>query len=385
MDWSFVKKDLSQIKWVYYLPIFILILFIIFGTAFKFSNTVKIIKMLQQKIEVKRQGPVKAQGVYISSWTAGEKARVKKLTDFILNTRLNAAVIDIKDVTGRVSYITEVPLARENHLYELRIQNIKKLIKFLKDKGIYVIGRISVFKDNALASKKMRLALKDKQTNKVWKDSSSLSWVDPSSKQVWNYNIALAKEALSLGFEEINFDYIRFPSDGNIKDIKYPIWQGKRSKQQIIKSFFEHQFKELKDFRVSADLFGMTMSHVLDGFDMNIGQRLEDAYPFFDYICPMLYPSYFQGAYKDIKDPFQKPYQIINKSFQDASLFIKDKNNQNTFIRPWIQAFDTKEDKATPDFLKKQKQAVLDNNAYGFLLWSSKNDYFDFKKVLSVE
>ncbi len=379
MEWSVLKKNLSEIKWVYYIPLFILLIIFIVIVICKFCVVTEAIENLKNKIEVKRQGPVKARGIYISSWNAGEENNIENLVNFILDTNLNAAIIDIKDVTGKVSYKTNVELARNNHLYELRIKNIKELLNYLKSKGIYVIGRICVFKDDALAKRKESLALKNNKDNKVWKDYSDLGWVDPSSKKVWNYNISLAKEALSLGFEEINFDYIRFPSDGTIKDINYPVWEKEISKKEIIKSFFEYQHEHLKDYRVSADLFGMTMSHVLDGKDMNIGQRFEDAAFYFDYLCPMLYPSYFKGGFKDIKNPFEKPYEIINKSFKNADSVIK--KGEKPFVRPWLQAFSANKDKISPEFLKLQKQAVLDNNSYGFLLWSSRNDYFDFKKV----
>jgi len=380
MDWTFFKKSLNKMSWVYYIPLFILAFFFFLIMIFKVTTFIDEVRSLGFSYKVKRQGPVKARGIYISSWSASEPKKIKKLVDFVLNTNLNAVVIDIKDVTGKVSYKTDVDLARKNHLYELRIKDIKKTINHLKDKGIYVIGRISVFKDDALARRKNNLALQ-KQGN-IWEDMSNLAWVDPASKIVWDYNIALAKEGLSLGFEEINFDYIRFPSDGDIANIDYPVWKRKKQKQEIIKSFFKYQHSKLKDHRVSADLFGMTMSHVRDGFDMNIGQRLEDAYGYFGYICPMLYPSYFRNAFSEIKKPFEKPYEVIDKSFKNAQDSLNKLNkDEKPFIRPWIQAFSTNQEKIKPDFIKLQKQAVEDNDSYGFLLWSSKNDYFDFQEV----
>src|SRR6056297_373698 len=219
MDWAFFKKSLNKMSWVYYIPLFILAFFFFLIMIFKVNTFIDEVRSLGFSYKVKRQGPVKARGIYISSWSASEPKKIKKLVDFVLNTNLNAVVIDIKDVTGKVSYKTDVDLARKNHLYELRIKDIKKTINHLKDKGIYVIGRISVFKDDALARRKNNLALQ-RQGN-IWEDMSNLAWVDPASKIVWDYNIALAKEGLSLGFEEINFDYIRFPSDGNIANIDY--------------------------------------------------------------------------------------------------------------------------------------------------------------------
>ncbi len=380
MDWSVLNKKLSEIKWVYYVPIFILLCFILIFPFFKFNAAINYIKDLDYDIEVKREGPVRARGIYISSWTAGEEEKIERLADFILNTKLNAVVIDIKDVTGKISYQTNLRFAKENHLYKPRIKDIEKLLKFFKNKGIYVIGRICVFKDDTLSKKMRHLSLKNKDNNEPWKDSSGLMWVDPASEKVWEYNINLAKEALNLGFEEINFDYIRFPSSGNLGNINYPIWKKEKSRQEIIKSFFSYQHDHLKEFRVSADLFGITMSHVLDGFDVNIGQRFEDAVPFFDYICPMLYPSYFQGAFDDIKNPAEKPYEVIDRSFESSKSIIK--KGEKPFIRPWIQAFFTKNQDNDINFLKLQKQALLDNDSYGFLLWNSRNDYFDFQDIL---
>jgi len=361
--------------------------FLIFLIFVGLLNTVFVVAQLANQ-EIKqlqnlpptprRTGPFYAKGIYISSWTASEESMVDQLINLIQKKGLNAVVIDIKDSTGWVAYNSQVPQIKVWGTQQIRIKNIEDLLKKFRSKKIYTIARIAVFQDPVLAEKKPIFALKDKRNGKIWRDNKGLSWVDPACQEVWDYNIALAREAFTLGFDEVNFDYIRFPSDGQISNIIYPAWDGQAPKYEIIRRFFEYQYKELKDLGPrSADLFGMTFWHTDTGFDMNIGQRLVDALDYFDYVCPMLYPSHFPDNFNGFKNPAEYPYEVINTSLKKAEpIFIdsEGKRREKPKIRPWLQAFDIGAI-YTPEMIQKEKQAVIDNQGYGWIFWNARNDY----------
>jgi len=197
-----------------------------------------------------------------------------------------------------------------------------------------------------------------------------LSWVDPTQKFIWDYNLDLAKEAVKIGFDEINFDYIRFPSDGDIKQIVYANLDNSEDKSRAMREFYRYTALTLSFYPVitSADLFGMTLWR-FDG--LNIGQRYEDAAPYFDYISPMVYPSHYPAGFEGFNNPAQYPYEIIYRSL----MRVKDKIPHNQAkIRPWLQDFDLGAD-YTPEMIKLEKKATNDANGFGWLLWNASNRY----------
>lgn len=349
--------------------------------------TIEKVKMLGSVLaRPLRIGPVLARGIYISSWTASEQERIDELIDFILRTELNAAVIDIKDSTGRIAYNSNIDQAKEWGTREIRIKDISALLEKFQSRGIYTIARIVIFRDPVLAHIRPDLALKNKHTGQLWEDSGGIQWMDPASREVWAYNVALAKEALALGFEEINFDYVRFPSDGNILDISFPLWDGKVPRSEVIRQFFEYQSQELKHLgRRSVDIFGMTMMHSDTGYDMNIGQRFIDAVDYFNYVSPMLYPSHFGDTFDDLDNPAEYPYEVISRSFEKVQEYVIapliEENKPLPKIRPWIQAFDLGA-VYTPLMITLQKQAVLQGGGYGWLLWNARNRYEHIEEAL---
>lgn len=343
--------------------------------------------IIQKKIDSpsempKRVGPVYTRGIYISSWMAGEP-RVDELIDLVKLAELNAVVVDIKDSSGKVAYDSQIILVNQLGLKELRIKDLPVLIKKLKEKGIYTIARIVVFQDPELAKKRPDLALKDKRTSKIWQDFKGLAWLDPAAQEVWQYNIDLAKESIQFGFDEVNFDYIRFPSDGLIRYLQYPVWDQKTPKSEVIKQFFIYQDQELRDFNTSVDLFGMTLWRD-DG--MGIGQKITDALLYFDYVCPMLYPSHFPNNFEGFTNPAEHPYEIIYRSLIRIKPYLEeqemiDPNLKLAKIRPWLQAFDLGA-KYTPEMILGQKQAVEDGGGFGWLFWNAQNRYQSLEKAL---
>ncbi len=316
--------------------------------------------------------PEQVKGIYISSWVAGTKDWRDDLIKFVSGSELNSVIIDVKDYSGKISFkpLDQNLLAMNS--YENRIPDIDELIKKLHNENIYVIARISVFQDGFLAQSNPRLAVKSKKGG-IWKDNKAVAWLDPANPEVWDYVIKISKEAEKRGFDEVNFDYIRFPSDGKLENMKFDFWDGKTTKSEVIKSFFVYLNENLKDTKIpkSADLFGLTTWR---SDDMNIGQVLENAIPYFDYVSPMVYPSHYPPGFDGWKNPAEHPYEIILTSLNKGAQRLVAAGFSPLKIRPWLQDFDMG---AVYDALmiKKQKQAVYDAGLNSFLIWDPSNKY----------
>ena len=319
--------------------------------------------------------PQIVKAIYATGWSAGNPKKVKYFIDLIKKTELNAIVIDIKDFSGYVLYNTELEEVKAYNAVEVRIPRLNTLIKQLHDEGIYVIGRLSVFQDPRLALARRDLALQSSSTQSVWKDKLGLAWIDPAAREAWDYNILIAKEALGRGFDEINFDYIRFASDGNLADIIYPFWDKKISRREVIRRFFEHLRKELALAVISADIFGLV---TVGADDLGIGQFLENAFPYFDYLAPMVYPSHYASGFLNYKNPAQFPYQVVAYSMTTAvsrlgvyeKKYLELRESTSTppdkippkamaKFRPWLQDFDLGAD-YNAEMVTQEIQAVYD-------------------------
>lgn len=196
------------------------------------------------------------RAIYMTSWSASRKDFTDNIINIIKNTKINSVVIDIKDWTGCVVYDSVIPEVEEYKAKSIRIRNIDSFIKKLKEHNVYLIARISVFQDPVLATARPDLAIHTiSNPDSLWLDKSGLAWIDPSTKESWDYNINIAKEVISLGFDEINFDYIRFPSDGNLGDMMFPVWDKTIPRHLIIKEFFQYLRQEMPNAKLSADLF----------------------------------------------------------------------------------------------------------------------------------
>jgi hypothetical protein len=231
-------------------------------------------------------------------------------------TEANAIVIDVKDDTGRVAYDSQDPTVVETGSIEVRISDLDEFIKELHSKGIYVIARVAVFQDPYLAPKWPDEAVQSSATGGVWKDRKGLSWIDASSTKYHHYIAALAKDAYSRGFDEINFDYVRFPTDGAVSSMTFPR-SGDKDRADVIEAFFTYINDEMDKAGIpaSADVFGLVTS-AQD--DMGIGQILEVALEHFDFVCPMVYPSHFADGSYGYSDPNAFPGEIITESMGRA-------------------------------------------------------------------
>ena len=320
----------------------------------------------------KLTAPSNVLGIYSTSWVAGSK-RMEQIIQFIKQSQINSLVIDMKDDTGAVSIHSEVPLAKEIGAGSNRISNLKELLTRLKQEKIYTIARIVVFKDPLLARKHPEMAVQDKNGG-LWRDRKGMIWVDPNNRQVWKYNLDLAKEAISMGFSEIQFDYVRFLSDGKISNCVYPFSNG-APKEDVIRDFLLYAKKDINAMGVplSADIFGLVLS-VPD--DLNIGQKLEKIASAVDYISPMVYPSHYPKGSFGFADPDLHPYEVLSHAMQDG---IKRIQNSKAKLRPWLQDFALGHPYGHEQ-LAAQVKALEENGVHDWLFWNPSNKYVDLSK-----
>jgi len=330
--------------------------------------------------------PAVIKAIYATNWSMSHQGKTDYLLNLIDTTELNAIVIDIKDYTGIVPYRVNIPAVNRYGAAESRIPKINALIRDLHERGIYVIGRLSVFQDLALAKARPDLALISSSTAKTWTDNRGLTWLDSSSREVWDYNIAIAQDALSRGFDEINFDYIRFASDGKLSDIKYPVWDETTLKTNVMRDFFKYLRDSLGETaKLSADLFGLVTVNT-DG--LGIGQHLEHALPYFDAIAPMVYPSHYFPGFIGYQNPGAHPYEVIKYSMDRAVARLKEYAASaatstppvRATLRPWFQDFDLGADydaAMVRSEIQAWDDAASSTPAYssGWMIWNAGNNY----------
>jgi hypothetical protein len=342
-------------------------------TELKAENLVKD-KIEESSIPVTHiKTPENVRALYMSSWVAGSENFRNSLVKIIDETELNAVVIDIKDSTGRIGFHMNDENIEKIGSSENRIKNIRELTSLLHSKNIYIIGRVSVFQDPYLTKLKPEWAITRISDGEVWKDRKGLSFLDPTNKEVHKYILDIALNSYKEGFDEINFDYIRYPSDGNMKDINYKLKDGK-TRVDNIELFFKYISQEIKkeeNIPISADLFGLT-TEAKD--DMGIGQVWEKAIPYFDFVCPMVYPSHYPAGHAGYKNPALYPYEVINRALLGAIGKTKAINQDISKIRPWLQDFDLGAT-YTKEMVRAQMKAGYDNNLNSWMLWDPGNKY----------
>ncbi len=342
----------------------------LYATAIEATTTTIILPEPFRITHLPTPEPLKA--LYMSSWVAGSKKLRSNLVNIIESTELNSVVIDIKDYTGRISFEVDDPELKKFGSVEKRITDMKEFIAELHKKNIYVIGRISTFQDSFLIKTHPEYAVKTK-AGKVWGDFKGVGWLDAGARPVWEYVAAIGKEAYAQGFDELNFDYIRFPSDGNMLDISYPFSEG-RIKSQVLNDFFAYigtYFHE-KRIPISADLFGMTTSN---HDDLGIGQIIENALVHFDYVAPMVYPSHYPPNFNGIAVPAAKPYEIIQYALTKGSERAVMASTTPSKIRPWLQDFSIGGVSYTPEMIRAQIKATYDVGLSSWMMWNAANNY----------
>lgn len=281
---------------------------------------------------------VKVKGIYVSGPVAGTE-KIDELIQLVDETELNAMVIDVKNDDGRVTYKMNAPAVSELGAEIGYIRDIDTLIKKCKEKDIYLIGRIVAFKDPYLAQQRPELAVKTK-TGEIFKDKSGLAWVNPYKQEVWDYLIEIAKTAVHDGFDEIQFDYIRFSTDLNSNRVDFGEEAETVGKKEIITQFTEFAYENISECGayVSADVYGTVIDSAID--QEIVGQDYVAMASHLDYICPMVYPSHYANGVYGIPIPDAQPYDTVKAAMKAAneqlSVLPKDERAIN---RVWIQAF----------------------------------------------
>lgn len=311
------------------------------------------------------------KAVYLSTFGIGNKALRTKAFELIDTTELNAVVIDVKGDAGLVSYRSALPLATEVGAQAvITITDLRALLAGLKQKGIYTIARIVAFKDNPLADHRRDLAIKA-GAGRLWRDREGQAWTDPFRREVWDYNIALAVEAASHGFDEIQFDYVRFP---DTEGLIYAQASTAASRVGAIDGFLAEARRRLVPYNVflAADVFGyVCWNHN----DTGVGQTLEELVTHLDYVSPMLYPSSFQFGIPGYHDPVKHPYEIVSLTLGRA----RDKTGLPAVrFRPWLQAFRDYAFDRRPfgaAEIRAQITAAERLGSNGWMLWNPHNVY----------
>ncbi|HEY7304394.1 MAG TPA: putative glycoside hydrolase [Bryobacteraceae bacterium] len=310
------------------------------------------------------------RAVYLSFWGVSSAAVREPVLHLVGTTPVNAVVIDVKGDLGYVSYRTSAPIASQiGSVKTVTIPDIRGLIDQLHGRGVYAIARIVTFKDNVLAVADP--ALQVHMNGKLWRDHEGLAWCDPFQKKVWDYNISLAVDAAKSGFDEVEFDYVRFP---DAKGLQFSQETTEASRSNTIEAFLTEARRQLTPYNVflSADVFGYICWNTND---TGIGQKIERISRVVDYISPMLYPSGFSFGIPNYRNPVAHGYEIVR--------FSLDKARQRTGLdpirfRPWLQsfadyAFDKRQFGAAE--IQAQIQAAETFGSDGWLLWNPRNSY----------
>ena len=315
--------------------------------------------------------PSAVKAIYMTACIASGPSHRDRVLDTLRDTEINSIVLDLKDYTGTLAY-QQTRIAGPKGK-GCRISDLPQFISRLHDLGYYVIGRITVFQDPLYSQFMPDMAVQSvSRPGHPWKDKNGLSYIDPDFSQYWGYITAIAEESYSIGVDEINFDYIRFPSDGDMSDAQFAVPQGE-TKARVITRFFKYLHDTLapKGIPTSADLFGQT---TVNRDDMGIGQVLENALPYFDYVAPMTYPSHFIHGFMGYENPAAKPYEIILGTMTSAVERAAAASTSLSKIRPWLQAFDLGAT-YTPAMVRAQMEAVYDSGLTSWMLWDPANRY----------
>lgn len=322
--------------------------------------------------------PRAVKGIYVTACVAGTPSWRESLKKLIETTELNSVVIDIKDYSGTISFLD--PDFPQTNVSGCRVTDMKEFVGELHKSNIYVIGRITVFQDPFYTKLHPELAVKKKSDGGVWKDHKGLAFIDVGAKPYWDYVVNLSKKSYALGFDELNFDYIRYPSDGNMADADYTLTVGTSTKPQMLRSFFAYLHENLKDtgVKTSADLFGMTTTNK---DDLGIGQVLENTLLYFDFVDPMVYPSHYPPTWNGFKNPAEHPYEVIKLSMQGGinkeqalQVSMGIATSTPSKLRPWLQDFDMGANYGVPE-VRAQIKATYDIGLTSWLVWDAGNKY----------
>ena len=330
---------------------------------------------------------VKVRGIYISGPMAGSTELFQNILDSAAGTEINTVVIDFKDDQGRITCPVDSPVASEIGACRPYVQDMKELIASLKERGLYVIARVVAFRDPWLAEKKPEWSL-HLADGSLYRDRQGMAWVDPYRKEVWDYLVEVGTEAKEAGFDEVQFDYIRFSTEGTMRDVVFDeAVTGGRSKTDVITEFVKYAYENLasQGLFVSADVFGTIIGSDIDA--QAVGQVYTEMAKHLDYICPMIYPSHYGPGNFGLEHPDTMPYETVLEALKKSQMVMDQAAeadghvSSQAIVRPWLQDFTASylgEGKYLPygyNEVQRQIQAVKDAGYDEWMLWSAANRY----------
>ena len=339
-------------------------------------------KQEQEESKPKEQvSASQAKGMHLTVFAAASQFHKTRTNDLLDNTEMNAVVIDIKEIDGDIS----VKNVANGLSYATKVPSVLAYLQDVKSRGMYAIARIVVFRDNVMPRKRPDLAVKNPDGS-LWQDRKQLTWLNPYKQGAVDYILELAEKTADMGFDEIQFDYIRFPSDGNTKNCRYGVEHSSTTASAAIVDFLKQEKKRLspKGIKVSIDVFGLTTT---EKTDMGIGQKIVEMTEQVDYVSPMIYPSHYNNGEYGIPNPNKEPYRTVYIALQGAKKRIPVEK-----LRPWLQDFSMKGVPYGPAEIKAQIQACYDCGVKTWLLWNaacrytkgglkSKKDQYSYTKT----
>ncbi|HEY9504590.1 MAG TPA: putative glycoside hydrolase [Gemmatimonadales bacterium] len=318
--------------------------------------------------------PTRMRAVYVNAWAFGGK-RFHELVRLADRTEINAFVVDVKDDTGYLTYRSEVVTAIQIGAdRQLRARDVRDRLRIMREHGIFPIARIVVAKDPLLAAKKPEWSVKHVDGG-LWRDRLDFAWVDAFNDSVWIYAAELAAEAVRMGFEEVQYDYVRFPDEPESR-LASALFPGRRegeTKRQGVARNLRLLRERTRALAVpfTIDVFGLTTSA---RNDMGIGQYWDDLVTTADVVLPMVYPSHYMRGVYNLKHPNNEPYQVIRRAMQDA-LRRSAPLGQTAEIRPYLQAFTLGQPRYTPAMVREQIRASEELGLESWVLWNPRSAY----------
>jgi hypothetical protein len=307
--------------------------------------------------------PQDLRGVHVTMALASLRGR---LDGYLVLPGLNAVELDVKDENGRIGFIPRgVPLARQTGAAE-RFYDPRAAARKAHEHGIYLIGRVVTFEDPVLSEKRPDLAVQTSE-GRLWHNNAGLGWTNPYDRRVWRYNVDVAAAAARAGFDEIQFDYVRFPSDGDLSLIRYP-GAHPQAMKWTIPAFAQYAGSRLHRLgvKVSVDVFGLSATR-----DLGIGQLPRRISPYVDAVYPMVYPSHFNPGEYNIAVPNDAPGAVVSRSLAD---FHRALEGRRARLTPWLQDFSLGRTYTLQD-VKLQIAAAQAQRTRGFLLWNPEGLY----------
>lgn len=328
----------------------------------------RIFTHFNRKIYLKKFHP---KALYLSAFGASNKKIMQNARYLIRTTQINALVIDVKTDRGQIAFDSSSSVAKEIGAQKrVSFPQLKDFIDELKEGGVYTIARIVCFKDTPFVKAFPQLGAKY-PNGTLYRDREGSYWIDPSHKQAWKYLLTIAEESAKAGFDEIQFDYVRFPDK---RGLSFSVKNRQSERVRIITEFLKYARERLAPYNVftSADIFGYVC---WNDADLGIGQRVDAMAPHVDYISPMLYPSSFQVGIPGYPNPVNANYQIVKHSLEKA---LEKSGGSPLAYRPWLQAFrDYAFDRRNygEKEIGEQIRASEDFGSCGWMLWNAGNRY----------